>query len=76
MALKIKNPLRLQDLYCHHLESRMARSSLPGLEVLECTKEAVSSCLSRLGENWLEIDDRRAINRFDRTHFYPLSGDF
>ena len=39
------------------------------LKSLECTDEAVSLCVCRLEEHWLDIDDRRSINRFYRSHF-------
>jgi len=45
------------------------RFKLMRLKSLECTAAAVSVCVCRLGEHWLDIDDRRSINRFDRSHF-------
>jgi hypothetical protein len=39
------------------------------LKSLEYSVEAVSLCVCRLGEHWLDIDDRRSINRFYRSHF-------
>jgi hypothetical protein len=41
-----------------------------GITLLEeYTLEVVSLCVCRLGEHWLDIDDRRSINRFYRSHF-------
>ena len=45
------------------------RVSVNFLITLVISFEAVSSGVCRLREHWLDIDDRRSINRFDRSHF-------
>jgi hypothetical protein len=69
-ALKDGSKSAGSPAFCHHPESCVARRSLPGtgLKLLECTCEAVLLRVCRLGEHWLDIDDRRSINRFYRSH--------